>query len=138
MAPSFTSPSIAVLAATTNGLELRNERAQVTEEILMLLDSTPELVEVAHYAEMIGRVLRQEGNADEKKRLLRGLIETLVVQPGRTIQPTLRVPKTSDLTKTVQEGDGCVVRTQNPLVEVTRLEPFLTSAGADTRQCAGA
>ncbi len=120
-APSFAER---VQALEARQLELRNERAQVTEEILMLLDSTPELVEVAHYAEMIGRVLRQEGNADEKKRLLRGLIETLVVQPGRTIQPTLRVPRISDLGAKAQEGDGCVVRTQKPLVEVMGFEPM--------------
>ena len=109
----------------------------------MLLDSTPELVEVAHYAEMIGRVLRQEGNADEKKRLLRGLVETLVVQPGRTIQPTLRVPRISDLGAKAQEGDGCVVRTQKPLVEVAGIEPASVSfsisllRAQSTRNCRG-
>ena len=65
--------------------------------------------------------------SDIEKRLLRGLIETLVVQPGRTIQPTLRVPRISDLGAKVQEGDGCVVRTQNPLVEVMGFEPTTSS-----------
>ncbi len=108
-------------------IDLAQEMSTVTEEIMMLLDSTPELVEVANHAAMVERVLRQEGNADEKKRLLRGLVEALVVTPGRAIQPTLRVPSISDLGGNAQEGDACVVRTENPLVGATGLEP-VTSA----------
>ena len=102
------------------------EQARVSEEILMLLDSTPELVDIANHAELVTKALRQAGNADEKKQVLRGLVASLVVQPGRSIEPTLRVPSISDLSQ-AQVGDVDVVRTESSLVEVMGFEPTTSS-----------
>jgi hypothetical protein len=73
---------------------------------------------------MIERVLREDGNSEEKKRVLSGLVESLVVKPHRLIEPTLRVPSVSDIAKTTEDGSLRAVRTENPLVEVRGFEPL--------------
>ena len=89
----------------------------------MLHDSIPSLIEISNHAEMIERVPRADGNSEEKRRVLSGLIESLVVKPHRLIEPTLRVPSVSDIAKTTEDGSLRAVRTENPLVETMGIEP---------------
>ena len=116
-----------VLELEARGVEISIEEAKISEEILMLHDSTPSLIEISNHAEMIERVLRADGNSEEKKRVLSGLVESLVVKPHRLVEPTLRVPSVSNFTNTTEDGPLRAVRTENPLVEVMGIEPTTSS-----------
>ena len=116
-----------VLELEARGVEISIKEAKISEENLMLHDSTPSLIEISNHAEMIERVLRADGNSEEKKRVLSGLVESLVVKPHRLVEPTLRVPSVSDFTNTTEDGPLRAVRTENPLVEVMGIEPTTSS-----------
>ena len=116
-----------VIKLEARGVELASQRAAVAEEVLMLLDTTPALIDIANHAEMVEHVLRTDGNTGEKKRVLRGLIVRLDIQPGRSVEPTLRVPTISSLGKEAQGGEVRAVRTKNHLVEVMGFEPTTSS-----------
>lgn len=78
-------------------VEISVEQARISAEILILQNSTPSVMQISDHAEMVERVLRSDGNSQEKKRVCCCLIDTLVVQPGRSIEPTLQIPSMSDI-----------------------------------------
>jgi hypothetical protein len=64
-------------------VEISVKQPKISVEILNLHNSTPSVRQISEHAEKVERVLRSNGNSEEKKRVCCCLIDTFVVQPGR-------------------------------------------------------
>ncbi len=72
--------------------ELRLNARRVAEQIDELAGTTSSLADLSNVLTRASNILTSSGNYREKKRCLAGLVASVTIQPGRVVQPVLRVP----------------------------------------------